>query len=231
MDSVKCPWLTTRQRRPSGVRRARFGIGDLDRDSGAACLGPGEAGQQDRAGDGMLRRRHQLRGVPGADQLGVGGLAADVGHVLVLPGDLPLVMVVVAGHVVDDRVERGRAVTEGQVREEAEHHGAHLVERQGQVQDVARQDEGRRPVLAAGQLADAVDQAAEQRARPLRVGGEAIVASRRGPLVERGQHAVLRPEVQVGQDDVADVSHDDPRSAWRCGLAAAPGRRPATARS
>ena len=46
-------------------------------------------------------------------------------------------MVVVAGHVVDYRVERGRAVAEGQVREEAEHHGAHLVERQGQVQDVS----------------------------------------------------------------------------------------------
>ena len=121
-------------------------------------------------------------------------------------------MVVVAGHVVDDRVERGRAVGEGQVREEAEHHGAHLIERQGQVQDVSRQDEGRRPVLTSGELAQPADQAAEQRARPLRIGGEASAADTRGPLVERGQHAVLGPEMQVGQDDVADVGHEGPRS-------------------
>src|SRR5580693_10473056 len=125
----------------------------MNLDSRAACLAPGQASQQGGAGDGPLRRRLELRRVPGADQFGVCGLAADVGYVLVFPRDLPLVMVVVAGHVVDNRVERGRAVGEGEVREEAEHHLAYLIERQGQVQDVSRQDEGRRPVLTSGELA------------------------------------------------------------------------------
>jgi len=85
MDSVKLPVAHDEAAPAVLCPQREVRIGDLDLDSRAARLAPGEAGQQGGAGDGVLRRGHQLRGVPGADQFGVGGLAADVGHVLVLP--------------------------------------------------------------------------------------------------------------------------------------------------
>ena len=156
---------------------------------------------------GRSAARLQVRGVPGSGQLGSGGLGAEVVHVLVLPCRLPQVVIVVAGQVVDDRIEHRLAGTERQVGELAEHHRGHLVRGQGQVQDVSGQDQRRWPVLVTGELAQAVDEPGQHRARPPRVGGEASVRAGRGALVERGQHAVLGPEVQIGHDHVADISH------------------------
>ena len=93
-------------------------------------------------------------------------------------------------------VKRSKQTKEGH-RDEQEHGGS------------PGQDERRRPALIAGQLAQPLDQAAQHRAGAMRVGGEASFAYGRGLLAQRGQHAVLRPEVQVGQDHVADVGHDD----------------------
>jgi len=52
------------------------------------------------------------------------------------------VVVVVAWDEVDGVVEEPPAVGEGQVDEALEHHGGHVFDRQGQLEDVAAEDEG-----------------------------------------------------------------------------------------
>ncbi len=75
-------------------------------------------------------------------------------NVLRLPGGFPEVMVVIARHVVDDRVEDGRVAAEGQAGEPAEDGGGDLVWGERQVEDVACEDEGGKPLLMLCEPAD-----------------------------------------------------------------------------
>ncbi len=197
-----------RQRRPSGASQCHVRVGHLNLDP-RACLAPDECREQGGTGGGPLCGGLQLRGVPRGGQFGIGRLLAQVGHVLALPGDLPQVMVMVAGHVVDHPAEHGRTIGECLVRKEPEYHGGQFVRGQRQVQDVPGQDERRRLVLITGEVTQAVDQSGQHRARLLGIDGKAGVRCCRRALGQRGQHAVLGPEVQVRHDHVADVSQGD----------------------
>ena len=99
MGSLKWPWLTTRQRRPSGSPGPCSGR-HPHRHVRATRLPPDQRPHQ-TAGRQAVAARKQPGVVPGLPIAAFRAQFFEVADVLRLPGAFPEVMVVVAGQVVD----------------------------------------------------------------------------------------------------------------------------------
>ena len=154
--------------------------------------------------------------VPGLLHRHVRRHLSQVLHVLGLACGFPEVVIVVARQVVDQRAEQAVSA-KGQIDEEFEDGVGDDVRRQGQVENVAGENERGWFVLVPDQSPQPFQQGRQQRARRGRIG---LVLQFRiagpGSLVDRGQQAVLSAQMEIRKDDVADLTH----------FAAPPGRRP-----
>ncbi len=124
--------------------------------------------------------------------------------VVTFPGPLPQVMIVIPGDEVHRVGEHPLAVRQREFHEPFEDHGRDIVGGQRELEDVAAEHE-RRPFpsfVGGDELSETLDEIVHHRAGDRRI--------HRGRTVDEfGEDAVLRAEVQVGQDHVADVGHRD----------------------